>query len=954
MLKSRKGHVLRAPKRATARKAIRNALLASTAGAFLAMAGAASAGTVTGQVNDFAGTIALEGALVEIVELNRRTEAGPDGSFRFADVAPGTYTLRVSYLGSPSTIASITITGDEVVRTNLTVGTATEEVIVVGQRGTMSSSLSRQRASDTVESVLTRDAIGQFPDQNVAESLRRVTGINILNDQGEGRFIAIRGLDPNLNAASINGARTPAPEADVRSVALDVIPAELIESIEVKKSLTPDMDGDSLGGSIEIKTAGGLDRTDPFVSAVVEGSYNNLNEKVSPKGAFDFSVPVSEKFGIAGGLSYYRRSFSTDNVEMDGWDTAGNNVDFADTVEYRDYDVVRWRRAGSLSMDFKPSDNTTLYARGLYSDFKDREFRSRLIFEMDEEPASGTASTAFFTADDGEIKVIRDQKYRVETQTIASLVGGGKTYAGLWTFDYNVSWSRADEVENGSLDPVEFARDFDGTGELGVTFDYGTYYRPAYAVTAANQQAFVNPGLFDFDKLERTTLSDSIDKETGFKFDAARQFAVAQGDLELKFGGKARLREKSNDLQLDVFDGYAGNFTLNDVLGQQTYALAAIDPVVDPNKLKTFVDGNIGNFELNSVDTAFESAVADYVVGEDIYAGYLMGRYDNGRIKAIAGVRVEHTKNDIRGNRTELVEEGAMRDGVELTEDTVFVTPVQVERSYTDWLPSINFTYEADNDLLFRLAGYRSVMRPNIGQLAPRFLIEQNDDNEREGEFGNPDLKPYNAWNFDASVEWYFDNRGVLQAGYFHKTINDFIVVAEYDNVTFNGIFADEATIPINGDKATVNGFEFAYQQVLDFLPAPFDGLLTSFNYTYTNAKGDVNGRTIPLPASSKHTYNATLGYEKGPVSLRFAAAYRSGYLDEVNGSADEDRYVKSHIQFDVSGKYKITDNVQVFAEFINLGNEPYIAYQQGPTSDRLLQYETYSWTSKAGIRVNF
>lgn len=963
MSKSRSGIAPRAaastsltpPRRAGRPSSSRRALLVSTTCLAIGIATAAQAGTITGNVTDFAGTVSLRGTQIEIVELSRRAEVESDGSYRFADVAPGTYTLRASYLGASSVDAPVTITGDELVRVNMIIGSATEEVVVVGQRGTMSSSLSRQRAADTIESVLTRDAIGQFPDQNIAESVRRVTGVNVLNDQGEGRYIAVRGLDPSLNTASINGMRAPAPEADTRAIALDVIPAELIESIEIKKSLTPDMDADSLGGSIEIKTAGGLDRKDPYVSIVGETSYNNLNGKASPKGSLDFAIPLSERFGIAGGLSYYRRAFSTDNVEMEGWDTTDADVVYADTLEYRDYDVVRWRRAGSLSLDYKPSDNTTLFARGLYSSYKDREFRGRLIFEMDEEPASGSADTAFFTADDGEIQVVRDHKFRTETQTITSLTGGGKTYAGAWTLDYSVGWSYADEIEKGSLDPIEFQQEFDGAGQLDIAFDYANPWKPWYTVAIANRAAFLDPAAYEFDKLERTTLSDSQDKETTFKFDATRNFALAQGDIDLKFGGKARLREKSYNLTLDVFDGYGGNtFTVANLVGKQSYGIATIDPVVDPWKHQAFVDNNIGLFELDPIDTAFESAVEDYVVKEDIYAGYLMARYDNGQIKAVGGVRIEHTENDIRGNRVELVEEGGIRDGVELDEDTVFVTPTQYKRSYTDWLPSVNFTYETDNDLLFRLAGYRNVLRPNIGNIAPRFLIEESDDGEREGEFGNPDLKPYNAWNFDASIEWYFDNRGVLQAGYFHKSISDFIVMAQFEDVTFNGIFAHEATIPINGDKATVHGLEFGYQQVLNFLPEPLDGFLVSFNYTYTDAKGSVGGRSIPLPASSKHTYNAALGYEKGPVSLRFAASYRSSYLDELGDSADEDRYVKSHIQFDVTGKYRLTDNVQVFAELINLGDEPYIAYQRGPSRDRLLQYEEYSWTGKAGVRVTF
>ena len=133
-----------------------------------------------------------------------------------------------------------------------------ETVEVIGQRDMMQQAVDMQRNSDTIESILTRDDIGQFPDQNVAESVRKLPGVNVLNDQGEGRFVSVRGLDPELNASSLNGVRLPSPESDSRAVALDVIASELISSVSIKKSLTPDMDADTIGASIEIETTKGF------------------------------------------------------------------------------------------------------------------------------------------------------------------------------------------------------------------------------------------------------------------------------------------------------------------------------------------------------------------------------------------------------------------------------------------------------------------------------------------------------------------------------------------------------------------------------------------------------------------------------------------------------------------------------------------------------------------------
>jgi TonB-dependent receptor len=821
-----------------------------------------------------------------------------------------------------------------------------DNVLVVGQRASIARALARQRAADGVESVLSRDGIGQFPDQNAAESLRRVAGVNVLNDQGEGRFVAVRGLSPDLNAASINGARVPAPEADVRSVALDVIPAELIESIEIKKSLTPDMDADTIGASIEINTTSAFDRDEPFLSVSGEGSYNDLNGEWSPKGSLDFSTTLGERLGIAGGLSYYKREFSTDNVEMDGWDQSEDGVAFANTVEYRDYDVERQRLGGSLSLDYRLSDATNLYARFLRSEFEDQEYRGRLIFEMEEAPNSGTATTANFSDADGEIQIVRDIKDRFEKQNISSLNVGGETVAGAWTFKYNGSWSAAKEREAGSLDPVEFQREFDGDDELDVSFDYSDRRLPRYTLSGGTVDAFADASEFEFDKIERTTLSLSEDKELATRFDIAREFALNDGQFTVQFGGKARQREKTYDLQLDVFDGFDGDFTLADVLGIPSYGLNGIGPVPDGPAVRRFVNQNIADFELNDVDTTFESNVADYSVDEDIYAGYVLGRLEQGAVRLVGGVRVEQTRNEIRANTVELVE------GEDDT--TVTVTPTSFDRDYTDVLPSLNLRYEVQPDVLLRAGVYRSLVRPRVGQLAPRFRVEENEDGDREGEFGNPKLKPYDAWNLDVSAEWYFGRSGVLQAGVFFKRIDDFIVDVRMEDAEFLGIEFSEAVIPQNGEEAKVNGFEFTYQQSLDFLPVPLDGVLFGFNYTYTDAEGEIADRTIALPASAENTFNASLGYERGPLSLRVTAAYRDKYLDELGERAEEDRFVEDNIQYDLSARYRVTSQFQVFAELVNLGDEPYVAYQNLGGSKRLLQYEEYSWTAKTGFRVNF
>lgn len=912
-------------------------LLSSTVVGAWSLTAVAMAATLSGRVIDATGTRALQAAEVSIVELGRVAQTEGDGGFRFADLPAGRYTLRTRYTGAGTIDTPVTV-GQADARVTISLrpdGDAVDTLLVVGQRANLASAISRQRAGDGIQSVLTRDAMGQFPDQNVAEAVRRAPGVNVLNDQGEGRFVAVRGLDPNLNAASINGVRVPSPEADVRSVALDVIPSELIESIEIKKTLTADMDADTIGASIEINTTSAFDRRKPFFAVSAEGSYNEMTGKTTPKGSVDFSRTFGDRLGVAGGLSYYKRTFATDNVEMDDWEESDNGVVSAKTLEYRDYDVTRKRLGGSLSFDYRATDDTTLYLRLLASEFNDHEYRRRTIFEMEGDPVSGTATSASFRSADGRITVIRDVKDRFESQTIRSATAGGRTDAGAWRFDYSLAFSAAREKEAGSIDPARFRQRFTGNS-LNVDFDYSDMEKPRYNVTTG-QANFLDPSRYAFYRLEQTSLSDSRDEEATFKFDARRAFAWDGASGEIQFGGKARLREKTNDLRIDYYDGYDGTFTLANVLGEQDYGLANISPVVGKTAVAEFLKTNAGKLELSDFDSAYESAVTDYRVDEDILAGYVMGRYHAGPLRAVAGLRVEHTRNRLHGNFVEV-------DG-----DDVIVTPNSFKREYTDWLPSATLRYEAQPNLLVRAGVFRSVVRPGIGKMAPRFIVEDN-----EGEFGNPDLKPYDAWNLDLSTEWYFAKEAVLSGGLFYKKVKNFIVDAEYEDYAFNGVVYNQVVRPINGDEATIKGFEFNYQQALTSLPGLLSGALLGFNYTYTDAEGDVLGRTIALPASSKNTFNAMVGYEKGPISIRLSATYRDVYLDELGSSAEKDRYVKDHLQYDLSAKYRINKSVQVFADLVNMGDEPYVAYQRGPKGDRLLQYEEYSWTGKFGVRATF
>lgn len=922
------------------------------------LSSSAMAGTIVGTVSDASETKGLQAAQVTIVELDRVTSTARDGSYRFTDVPAGSYTLETRYIAADTLRTHITVTDEQPAVADIILGSELgHEILVIGQSANQASALSRQREGDGVSSVLTRDAVGQFPDQNIAESLRRIAGVNILNDQGEGRFVSVRGLDPNLNSSSLNGVRIPSPESAVRSVALDVISSDLIESVEIKKSLTPDMDADTIGASIEINTVSAFDRKKDLLTAKVEGSYNDYSGKLTPKVSADFSTRLTDDLGIAGGISYYRRQFETDNVEAEDWQQNDAGTVYVEEVQYRDYDVERERISASLSLDFRASDDTELYIRGVYSQFDDHEFRRRTTFKLKEPAANSAGDQVYFSDADGKIEIERGLKNRFEGQKIRSLVVGGESESDDWKATYNASWSKSSELENGSVNPTKFSNKFNDDG-VEILFDYQDDRIPLYSYVTGGELAN-DPALYGLEDVKVTDLSLAQDEEYSARLDVSRLFVAGGGDFTVQAGLKGRWRDKSFDKQVSIYEEESGEYVLADVLGEQTYGITDLGPVVAHGAATDYLHSNFDQFTLQKIDSQFDSAVSDYRNREHIYAGYALGRWESDSLRVIGGLRWEHTDNLIAANSVTRADEGATIGDVTFAEETVLIVPNSFSRSYDDLLPSLNIRFEPRTNLVFRTAAYRSVVRPNLSDLAPRFEVEQNDEGERKGKFGNPELLPYQAWNFDAAAELYFSSNGAITGNIFYKNVENFIVSSIEKDGNHFGLDFDQAKIPINGPSAQIYGLEIALAQALTFLPDPLDGFLVNFNYTYTNATGLVPTegavdrlRKISLPSSSKHTFNAVLGYEKGPFDFRLAGTYRDRYLDELGSAASEDRYVDNHFQLDASIKFKLNDNIRLFGEWVNINGAKYFAYQNFDSRRRLLQYEQYGSTIKFGAKV--
>jgi TonB-dependent receptor len=930
------------------------AMLSTASVLALAVAGAAQAGTIAGRVTDASETVGLEGATVRILETGQTATVGADGTFRVTGLAAGEYTLRVSYVGADAREVSVNLaTVTDTVSPTITLGDDVDyvdNILVMGQRGALNSALSRQRANDGNIAVLSSDAIGQFPDENVAEAARRAVGVNVLNDQGEGRFVSIRGLDPNLVSTSINGVRLTSPESEDRQVGLDVIDADVLSSVVINKSLLPNMDGDSVGGNIEIETTSGLDVDQLYVRARVASLYSDLEQEYGYRGSINFANNFMDgRLGVAGSLSHQERVFGSESFEVDGgWDI-DESVPFPNEVEMRNYQVTRERTTAVLNLDYRVNNDLTFYARTTWSDFSDQEFRNRVEIKYEDaeyDDAASSGNLAVFTAN--EMEIDRDVKDRLETQMIFASDFGGEWINGGTSVDWSLSYVYAEEAEPDRLD-VDFSDEFEDGETFGI--DVSDPMRPqlTFAGGTTTDRVF-DSSLYENQGYEFTN-GLSQDREYTATLNIRHDTELGGLPSYIQYGVRARTRDKKYALDFDVFDDTS--LLLSDVARTVAYDQGPICPVPNPTSVRDYFFANLGSLDYVSVDSDIDSFGASYRVEEDVVAGYLMGSVENGPLRVVGGVRVEQTDMAARGYETFLAEEDATVGGVVLTEDTVFVTPTSASDDYTDVLPSILARYELTENVIVRGAYFASIQRPNPGQFAPRILVEQNDDDEVEGEFGNPDLERLEADNFDVSIEWYPNNDAVVYLGYFFKDLENVIGGVGYEDITLNGRFFDEASSFINLPQAEVSGIEFNYQQALDFLPV--EGFIGGFNFTASDSEATLaDGRIIPLPRQSDTVWNAVLGYDNGPWDLRAVVSTRSEYLDEIRGGADEDRWVLEHSQLDLSAKYEFNDFLQVFGDLKNVTDEPYQAVTRPDGIDRVEQLEEYGWSAVFGVRFTY
>ncbi len=901
--------------------------------ASLAVAGPSLAADLRGRVVDAAGA-PLPGAWIGTN--GRSVTAGADGRFVLSGLTAGAADVTVAYVGYSASTLPVTVAdaGGEITLV-LKPLDAVSEVVISSARAAERRSLQVKKVADNFVEAIYANDVGKLPDQNVAEAVRRLPGVSVANDQGEGRYVIIRGVDPRYVNVTINGQTAAAPEPDSRQVKLDDIPSAMIGAVKVIKSLTADLDASAIAGQVDIITLSAFDRHGVFGSARAAYGKFDLNDKnpYETDAVLGGTFGADGQFGAVVSANYSKRPVESQNVAGASWTTAGGNPIPAD-FDVRDYNLIRERTGFVGNFDWRPSDDVQLYLRSSYSKFTDHETRDR--FRL---PIAGTIVPSTTSTTTGSFSKATGTRYvrrRDEDDNTKTVSAGGRFNLPVGHLDVDAAYSRAEKT-----DPLRSEFQFATGKTMAGTYDLSEVLFQVTPTTTAYDPAQYIFKSTNYDRRE------AVEELKQARADYSLPLAMIGEDSTLKIGAKLIDRSKTNDREYTTYDPGATAFTLAalnpptlDSIYDGRYKFG---PTVNYQAAQAYVAANPTTLKLNTAKSLSTSLLSDYDVSEKIYAGYAMAKLKLGRVTLVPGLRVETTDGDYAAKTFNNV---TSKQGPDTTGSN----------KYTNWFPSLNAKMDVTDRLVLRAAATTAIGRPDYVSLAPAVTVDATADTVVQG---NPNLKPLLSTNLDAGVEYYLPGQGLLSAAVFFKDIQDPIFTQTLLNQsgTFGGVALTGAavTTPLNATKANVAGVEFNAQSQLTFLPGALDGFGVGVNLALIDSDlRGVPGRrdSLPLAQQSKTVGTAQLFYEKYGFSARLAYSYRSKFLYTIGADQGSDVWWDDHGQLDARAAYAFNKTASVFVEGSNLNDEPWRTFVGNDR--RLGENERYGRTFRTGIQLSF
>ncbi|WP_206543627.1 TonB-dependent receptor [Sphingomonas sanguinis] len=885
---------------------------------------------LSGRVYDANGT-ALPGARIAVEGTGAQATTNLQGEFSL--VTPdetSDVTLLIDYLGR-SPVTRVVTAAERGRPLSLTLPTAEGprgEIVVTGASlvDNTARALNQQRTADNTITVISSDAIGRFPDPNIAEALQRAPGVGIERDQGEGRYINVRGAPSEWSAVSVDGIQIPSVDPTTRAVDLDTLPSDIVANLEVTKSLLPYQDADSIAGAVNITTRSPFDRKGFALTGMAGMSYNQFGKGHDYRGsaAVSDTFGPDRQFGLLLSGSYSMTHRRPDNVE-NTWSQTPAGLRVTETL-FKDYDTKRQRIAGTGAFEWRPSDMTHAWVRGTYARFEDDEFRDRLgiLWSEGTIQAGSTDRAATYR----NTRIEKQVRHRKQVNEIWSATAGIEQRLGEGTIRADVAYSESSQTYP-RRDELLFRSSLRPT----LSYDFADVDLPSYSLFTSEEH--LQTGTFAFRENAYRSNTTKNDELT-----LAVRTDLPVGELvTFSTGGKYRERHINADEERfrDRRTSAAPSQTLAGLLSDEDSRNFGYD-------LGKRFDTGLADAYFDATKAASErrlpqSLTADYTAEEKILGLFGMAKYVKDGTTLVAGLRVETT--DFESTAPSVSRTGA-------------VVTARGHNGYADFFPNLTLRQAFTPNLILRGALSRAINRPNFPQIAPR-VLETTEGNTVRVEFGNPDLKPTLSNNADAGLEYYIRPLGVISVNGFYKDLSDYRYTLTNTGV-YNGVGGAILSRPVNARKGELYGVELNWQQQLSFLPGFLSGFGVFANYTYTKGHatfdGSFAGRSrFALPGQSTHMWNASVFYERGPVNLRVAYTKRSDYLDEINADNPAlDLYWEGRGQLDVTGSVQLANGINLFAEGKNLTNTPGVRYFG--ERYRTYEYEKFGYTIFGGLRV--
>jgi len=875
-----------------------------------------------------------------------------------------------------------------------------EAIIVTGRRPIAESeaaALKVQRASDSLISVAASDAIGRLPDQNIAQAASRLPGVAIERDQGQARYISLRGAPNYWTTLSIDGINIVSPEG--RDSRYDSIPSAIASQIIVAKAVTPDMTGETIAGNVNIVTRSAFDYPGFRLGAKLGGGIAEYDGREQIEG----SLVLSDRFetgigeiGVVISGSYFKRNMITDNFETD-WEQVAQDTrpGFADRFWAREtenklYRLTRKNWSLSSRIDWKPDEDNRFSFSSIYSIFTDDEARDNYIFDLDDRqgdlvantaacptaiitrvPTTGYAdvcngNTAFqgvvYGIDINQRSTLRAFRQSVFTNTLS----GDHKFGDGWRFKWAANYTES--IDDRSV--VGEARwDSPSTRNLRPTVAYdftdpqravlGIYTTVQNSGPTTYQQGQPVTAIDDFTKpLTSLRVFDAVDTNTAYtgKAEIGREFTLFGGDGIIRFGAQYDQRTKeANETEIVLntqaqFDrvGINNNFRGFSLDGpfRGEIPLSYTFRYFDTDAMRRVSAAARANFAFTRINANF------YNVREEVIAGYVIAnsKFDWGSF--IGGVRVERVNN---------------RGTAFANANTATQRLVTAESSSTLFFPSLHVNFNWGDDKKIRIGFTSGAARADYDQLRPNVVVN---DSNLSISGGNPAVKAERAYGVDAYLEWYVQPQGYFMLGTFYKKVQDVLInqtrTFGSDALNFGGIDRSGYTFSgiTNGGDGYIYGLEAAAQIQLEpyteklGLPEWTGGFGISANATLNRSQFNKAGRKLPLPGTSDVVYNVGVYYEKYGFSARLNYQLRTDWLDGVADTLVDagDTYWALDTEMDLSLRYEVKPGLEVYFDATNLLNQPGRRYSDTfrQNGARTIEWERFGRRYAGGVRVTF